>query len=368
MRVGIVGGLAASIGLVLAAGPLRAAEPERVSFPGPDGITLFGALYRPSGPEPHPAVVALHGCSGLYDRRGDLTSRHSDWGTRLSEAGFVVLLPDSYGPRDLGSQCRVRMREVRPGSERVKDAFAAKAFLQRRPDVVPTAISVLGWSNGGATVLYTAASGMGEAASGPDFARAVAFYPGCRVPFERGWRGRIPLLVLIGAADDWTPARPCEALAVAAKARGEPVEIVTYPGAYHDFDAPDRPVREVRGLAYTADGGGVAHTGTDPAARADALARVPGYLAGGPPGGPPGGPGGESAARPPAPPRESGESGSDRRREAGRPPTRHPRAVREEAERYLERAGGDPKAALLNAVADLLDVIAPARAERRRTR
>ena len=52
-----------------------------------------------------------------------------------------------------------------------------------------------------------------------------------------------------------------------------------YPGAYHDFDHPNLPVRTHKGLAYTGDGRGVAHTGTDPAARADALLRVPAFLA-----------------------------------------------------------------------------------------
>ena len=63
------------------------------------------------------------------------------------------------------------------------------------------------------------------------------------------------------------------------RASGEPVSIVTYPGAWHDFDHPDLPVHVVGGLAYTAEGGGSAHTGTDPGARADALRRVPAFLA-----------------------------------------------------------------------------------------
>jgi hypothetical protein len=38
-------------------------------------------------------------------------------------------------------------------------------------------------------------------------------------------------------------------------------------------------VRELTGLAYTADGSGRAHIGTNAAARADALMRVPEWLA-----------------------------------------------------------------------------------------
>ena len=81
------------------------------------------------------------------------------------------------------------------------------------------------------------------------------------------------------AADDWTPAAPCSDLIAAAKANGEPTEIVTYPDAYHDFDHPNLPVHVVEDLAFTADGDGQAHTGTNPAARADAIDRVMEFLA-----------------------------------------------------------------------------------------
>jgi dienelactone hydrolase len=68
-------------------------------------------------------------------------------------------------------------------------------------------------------------------------------------------------------------------MVAAAKAAGELVDIVTYPGAYHDFDHPSLKVHTQDGLAFTASGTGVAHTGTNPAARADALVRVPAFLA-----------------------------------------------------------------------------------------
>ena len=253
------------------------AQAGDVTVPGPQGVSLHGVLYRPGGPGPFPAVVALHGCGGLYDRSGALNARHADWGERLAAQGFLVLLPDSFGSRGLGSQCGTTDRGVRPGRERVADAMAAKAYLQDRADVKPAAVSLLGWSHGGSTVLAAAAAPAPD--DRPPFARAVAFYPGCRGPLERGWRDRIPVQILVGAADDWTGAEACQSLAAAAQARGEPVGITVYPGAYHDFDHPDLPVRERHGLAYTVGNTGLAHIGTDPAARADALARVPGFLA-----------------------------------------------------------------------------------------
>ncbi|GJD49528.1 hypothetical protein OPKNFCMD_2259 [Methylobacterium crusticola] len=267
------------LALLAAAAPARPAraQPAAVAFPGADGVLLQGEVYRPAGPGPFPAVVALHGCGGLYGR-GGLNPRHADWGERLAAQGFLVLLPDSFGSRGLGAQCGRAGREIRPGRERVADALAAKAYLQGRPDVKPRAISLLGWSNGGSSVLYAVQPGVRDDGGAP-FARAVAFYPGCRAPAERGWRDGVPLLILVGAADDWTGAEPCRAMAQDAAARGEPVEVVVYPGAHHDFDHPSLALRERRGLAYTVNRDGVAHVGTDPAARADALRRVPDFLA-----------------------------------------------------------------------------------------
>ena len=255
------------------------AQSAAVTFPGPQGVELHGALYRPAGSGPFPAVVALHGCGGLYDRGGTLNARHADWGERLAAQGFLVLLPDSFGSRELGSQCSTLDRAVRPGRERVADTFAAKAYLQGRSDVKPQSVSLMGWSHGGSTVLSTAAAGALDTSGGPAFARAVAFYPGCRAQVERGWHDRVPLQILVGDADDWTGAEACQRLTAAAQAHGEPVEITVYPGAYHDFDHPNLPVRERHGLAYSANGDGIAHVGTDPAARADALQRVPAFLA-----------------------------------------------------------------------------------------
>lgn len=270
----------AVMALAFALGPTRAsAQASEVTFPGGQGVTLHALLYRPAGGGPFPAVVALHGCGGLYDRSGGLNARHADWAERLAAQGFTVLLPDSFGSRGLGSQCQIRGRDVRPGRERMADAFAAKAYLQGRPDVKPQAVSLLGWSHGGSTVLYAAAAGAQDPFGGLAFARAVAFYPGCRRPVQQGWRDAVPMEILVGAADDWTGAEDCRVLAARAQARGKPVQIQVYPGAYHDFDHPNLPVRERHGLAYTAGDDGVAHVGTDPVARADALARVPGFLA-----------------------------------------------------------------------------------------
>lgn len=259
--------------------PAAAQEFERVSVQT-SGAMLQAALYRPQGTGPFPAVVALHGCGGLWNKSGAPSQRHADWGRRLAQQGFLVLMPDSFSSRELGSQCGVTDRQVRAGRERVQDALAAKTWLQRRGDVKPEAVSLMGWSHGGSTVLGAMRHGRAAQDGQPDFARAVAFYPGCRRLHEDShYRVRVPTLILIGEADDWTPAGPCQGLASAARLRGEQLELVLYKGAFHDFDHPQLDVKEREGLAFTADGSGRAHVGTNPEAREDALRRVPAFLA-----------------------------------------------------------------------------------------
>ena len=84
---------------------------EQVSIPHGD-TTLPGVLFRPEGPGPFPGVVALHGCGGMVNSAGKILGRLADWGERLSAAGFAVLFPDSFTPRGLSGQCRVRERRV----------------------------------------------------------------------------------------------------------------------------------------------------------------------------------------------------------------------------------------------------------------
>jgi dienelactone hydrolase len=253
---------------------------EPVRFAGGTGAPLLvGLLSRPAGSGPFPAVVMLHGCGGLYARDGQLTGRHSDWARTLSGHGFITLLVDSFTPRGLRQICTLKERPLRAGRERTQDAYGALAYLQGRPDVRGDAIGLMGWSHGGVATLFAvdpATAARPKLAPEADFRAAVAFYPGCRPEAQGAWRANIPLLMLLGAKDDWCPARHCVTVAERAKAQGAPVEWVVYPDAHHDFDAPALALRRRNGLAFAE--GGTALVGTHPQARADALRRVPAFF------------------------------------------------------------------------------------------
>jgi dienelactone hydrolase len=252
--------------LILCLLPLIA-KAETVRVPGPDGIVLNAELYLPKGKPKPPAIVALHGCGG------PMPKRDGDWAARLAAAGHIVLLPDSFGSRGLGSQCANASRAVTAGGKRREDALAAMQWLAGRPGTPPGGVLLMGWSDGGTTVL---AAGRVAADLPAGLVRGlIAFYPGCRGASQRaGWTPAAPLLILMGEADDWTPAAPCHALA--DRLPGV-VKLVTYPGVYHDFDVPDRKLKVLTGLASPESGR--AHVGSDPAAREDALRQVPAFIA-----------------------------------------------------------------------------------------
>jgi dienelactone hydrolase len=268
--------LSALAGTVLCAS--AAAASEQVDIPN-GAVTLHATLYRPEGAGPFPAVVALHDCGGLVQRPNTQAQLYSEWVKVLVADGFVVLFPDSFASRGLGSQCREHDIKAHASRERVTDADAARRWLAAQSYVRAEHIALLGWAHGGSAALWAVRPKLAPHDGAPDFRSAVALYPGCTRLRQTAWSARVPTLILIGSADDWTPAATCQQMVAGAHGRSARVEIVVYPGAHHEFDRANTPLRLRTGLANTADPSGRAHGGTNPAARNDALKRVPQWLA-----------------------------------------------------------------------------------------
>lgn len=261
--------LAPVLAALLLSSPAAADGYERVTFVSrsSSSVELTGYLLRPSGDKPAPAVVSLHGCGGLFNRQRELARRHADWAERFAAEGYVVLFPDSFGSRGVQSICDTRERQIR-ARDRGADAAAAADWLAEQPFVDPQRIAVLGWSNGGSSVLW-AIAGANKPKSG-EWRVAIAFYPGCRIPSESTeWAPRFKPYVLIGSADDWTPPEPCRRLA-----ERNAVLLIEYPGAVHAFDTPDLARRTRTGVAYSARGDGNVQIGTDPKGRSAAIKEV----------------------------------------------------------------------------------------------
>ena len=267
------------------------AAPEKVEFPSLENnnpTKLVGYLYKPAkldAKRPPPAFVLMHGCRGMIDAKGQTRAGVSFWAERLVEKGDVALLVDGFNPRGHKEVCTQTVQPILEDRERPRDADGGLQYLLWLPYVAKDRVFLIGFSHGATGTLYAVndSGKRGKAAqrAGLRFAAALAFYPGCTVANRNGMKPAIPLAIFIGAADDWTPAQPCEALVFRAKSAGRDAEIYQYPGAYHGFDVPGTTPRlrtDVRNRANPSLRNGVHVGGGDDAARLAATKDVDAYL------------------------------------------------------------------------------------------
>lgn len=254
-----------------------APAPAQVEIPLSSGV-LHAQLFKPEGAGPFPTVIALHGCGGLGSHSDSVQPRYRDWAERLLRAGNAVLLPDSYGSRELGPQCRVKDMHVKARRERVIDIAASRAWLMKQTWVARNRVSLIGWANGASALLWAVRPQSVARDAGPDFRAAIAFYPDCRISAGLGWSTRVPTLVLIGANDDVSSPPACRQMVDGAHGRSALARIVVYPGAYHDFDRANTPLHALAGSTDAAapEHG---HLGTDSEARAESQKEVAEWLA-----------------------------------------------------------------------------------------
>jgi len=265
------------LSLAFAAEAAPAPSPRQVDIPLSSGV-LHAQLYKPDGDGPFPVVIALHGCGGLAGHSEPVQARYREWAELLLKAGNAVLLPDSYASRELGPQCRVKERRILARRERVADIMASREWLVQQPWAARDRISLMGWANGASALLWAVRPQLPSRNIEHDFRSAIAFYPNCRISSGLGWSARVPTLLLIGAKDDVSSPPACRQMVDGARGRSALARIVVYPGAYHDFDRANFPLRAIGGAS---DAGlpEKGHVGTDTEARADSQKRVAEWLA-----------------------------------------------------------------------------------------
>jgi len=216
---------------VLALGSWQARSASHVAFQSVtdwgDPTKLTGALSKPPGEGPFPAVVMLHPCSGMSAPTG------AQWEKRLLEWGYVVLQVDSFASRGLKNVCKYETtgsydEDVFESDTRVEDAYGGKQYLSNLPYVLKDRIGLIGWAHGGAAVMHTLITGPPPAS----FAAAVAVYPSCGIILAEI---NAPLLILVGKNDTWSVAAVCEQLEQPSMGTHK-FERIVYPGAHHGFD------------------------------------------------------------------------------------------------------------------------------------
>lgn len=237
MRPAVATGLLVAALLAFAGGSGAApAAVQRVDVQNGD-LSLPAVLARPAGNHRFPAVVLMHGCSGLWSEGGNSQPQrgYQRWLQDLQARGYVAIAVDSFTPRGVKEVCgrdpsRTGVNEV---TDRVGDAFAALDYLRSLSYVSPQRIAIMGWSNGGSTALATVgAKAPVQPPAAGGFRAAIAFYPGCglRSAFK-SYRPLVPARVLAAAKDPL--AAGCTAR---ARHAGKRFGLTVYRGAHHAFD------------------------------------------------------------------------------------------------------------------------------------
>jgi dienelactone hydrolase len=228
-----------------------------------DPTTVRAEIHRPPGDGTFPAIMVLHGCGGP-------DTHHKLWAERLVSWGYVAVVIDSFSSRGFGNICK-RTFSVTP-EMRVSDIYGTAEYLRKLPYIAKDQVGLLGFSHGAWTIMKAVQVKYQLKLFG--VRAAVAYYPYCNPKLDD--KIDVPLLVLIGEDDDWTPAPLCRELQ-AAISKVTPVEMIFYPGALHAFDRL-QGVTEVRGWSV---GGGVKKhkIGGTPKVAEDSFMRTREYFA-----------------------------------------------------------------------------------------
>ncbi|HET7845537.1 MAG TPA: S9 family peptidase, partial [Xanthomonadales bacterium] len=227
---------------------------------GPGGDTLHWRAIKPKGfdaTKKNPVLVRVYGGPHVqlvqrwWDARWGLFDR---W---LAQQGYVVFSLDNRGSARRGKAFEDAIFH-RMGTVEVDDQLAGVDWLARQPWVDAKRIGIFGWSYGGYMTLRTI-----EAAPGR-FAAAVAGAPvtdwalydthyterymGTPANNAAGYEGgsvlaaadRIadPLLLIHGMADDNVLFTNSTKLMTLLQSRGQPFQLMTYPGEKHGVATP----------------------------------------------------------------------------------------------------------------------------------
>lgn len=214
--------------------------------PGAETAAIWGYLALPPGGARVPAMVLMHGSSGLN------AGSRVHYSELLNRYGIAAFYVDSFTGRGIGSS--VRDQAVLSIPDNTRDAFAALRLLRRHPRIDPARIGVMGFSRGG-TVSW--ASSLREAYAqfrreGLGFALHVPYYPGCNFGSASSTTGA-PMLFLLGGADNWTRAEHCLDFVARLRKTNPRIEVKVYPGAHHAWDSPAAdgrlvPIREAQNV------------------------------------------------------------------------------------------------------------------------
>ncbi len=185
---------------------------------------IAGALFKPTGAGPFPAVIYLPGCDGIGTELGSPLERSLL--SHLPSRGIATLIVDPYSARgEKQGACDS------PSFDRTaKDANAAMDVLAAMPDIDAKRVFLMGFDVGASSALLAVGSARVIPHRG-EYAGVIAYYPLCGAT-EFG-QIRVPAIIMFGDEDDVAMTTICQGMRGKAN-----VEVVVYPGAAHGFAIP----------------------------------------------------------------------------------------------------------------------------------
>lgn len=206
---------------------------------------VFGQLITPvdslNPNKKYPLIIGVAGSMGWR-------KHHLDYLKMYQEQGFATFQLNSFKSRGVtstvGSQDEVTIAAV------ILDAYRALEKLSKHPQINKDKVALTGWSLGGGVTLFAGWMPLKEAITDQvSFAAHLAFYPPCFINPENLSFTKAPIHILIGEADNWTPAKPCEDLVEKLSDKTN-IKITTYPNAHHGFDSEEPVVWNEKGYSF----------------------------------------------------------------------------------------------------------------------
>lgn len=214
-----IGLISALVGLVMVTGVAKA-------------DVAISDIQKPAGAGPFPAILMVPACAGfnMY-----ALPDYNKWRDMFVAAGFVTARIDYVLGRSLNLCVTFNpLREAVTKKEAAADVDRAIADLEKTGYVVPSHISLIGWSYGGGVELQVLSG-----AAGAKLHSVVAFYPDCSN--VDAWHAPVKTLILFAGDGTDTIAPPSQCKALIGQSNGASVQTQQFAGAYHAFDFSTLP-------------------------------------------------------------------------------------------------------------------------------
>lgn len=175
--------------------------------------------------KPSPTIIVAHGCDGAQNLH------YYFWAKQIRDWGYNAVLIDLFTARGFNNLCHnwsaISAKERISSISEVVDKIKSSKFHNGK-------IGLIGYSQGGTLALNIANE---TQETGID--AVVGYYPGCpdseKSYYERFLNPKIPMAIMIGENDDWTPLAPC-----LETNKNSKYEMHIYPNSSHGFDMNER--------------------------------------------------------------------------------------------------------------------------------